>query len=398
MIRALALGLVACQPAPDSGAPAAASTQEISPTLSAFESVPVFTGGDGVYHTYRIPSVIETEAGTLLAFAEGRVGSAADRRENDLVLRRSTDNGVTWDAMQVIQEQGVHSLNDPTAVQVESGPHAGRVYLMYRRVACRQSGIGSDCEPIGDLPYTLLVTWSDDEGETWSAPRDLADVIHHERDAVGPGNAIQTRHPPASGRLVFPVWGQGLNYAVFSDDGGDTWVAGEPSSIDATDTTGNEAQIVELSDGRLMMSARHRSDDGEFAEGYRKVAFSEDAGETWTDLADDPLLPDQQVMASILRFSNAEEHDRERLLFSNPTVVFRSEGTVRMSNDDAESWPVERVVEPGTFQYSAMVRLDCRHVGMLYEVGLVTEEIRFGRFSIDWLTEGADTPRCGGPE
>jgi len=362
--------------------------------LDTVESYSVFRGGEDGYHTYRIPSVIETRGGTLLAFAEGRVGAAADRRENDIVLRRSDDNGVTWGALQVIAEEGVHSLNDPTPIEVTQGVHAGRVYLLMRRVACRQEVIGGACTPIGDQPYAPLLIFSDDEGLTWSPPRDLTEVVHDPSDAVGPGIGIEMQGDRFRGRLVFPMWGRGLNYALYSDDGGETWVAGEPSSTDGTDTTANETQLAELSDGRLWLNARHSSNAGEFAVGLRKVAFSDDGGDTWTDLADDPLLPDLQVMASVLTFSRAEDEGSERLLFSSPVEVFRSTGTVRLSYDDGESWPVSKVLIEGYFQYNSLVRLDCGHVGSLYERGLITEEIRFARFSMDWLTEGEDPGAC----
>ena len=381
-------------PAKHTGADAAQGWQEIVPTLTEVETVSVFVAGDGSYHTYRIPAVLETRDGTLLAFAEGRVGAAADRRENDIVLRRSTDNGASWGPLQVVLEQGVHSLNDPTPLEVIQGPHAGRVYLLLRRVSCRQEVIGGSCEPIGDLPYAPLLTWSDDQGQTWSDPRDLTEVAHQASDAMGPGIGIQLIHPPYAGRLVFPMWGRDLNYALFSDDGGESWEAGEPAAVDAAGIPGNEAQIAELSDGRLWMNARHTSSEGELAVGLRKVATSADGGQSWSDFVDDPQLPDLQVMASPLTFSTERDDDRQRLLFSMPVDVFRSNGTVRLSYDDAGSWPVEKRIIEGYFQYNSLVRLDCHHVGSLYERGLVTEEILFARFSLDWLTDGQDTPSC----
>lgn len=367
---------------------------EIVPTLAEVETASVFLGGDGQYHTYRIPAVLETRAGTLLAFAEGRVGDAADRRENDIVLRRSMDNGATWGPLQVVLDEGVHSLNDPTPLEVTQGPHAGRIYMLLRRVSCRQDNIGGDCYPVGDLPYAPLLTWSDDQGETWAEPRDLTGITHQHSDAMGPGIGIELIHAPYEGRLVFPMWGSDINYALFSDDGGDTWEAGEPAELDAAGISGTESQIAELSDGRLWMNARHKSAEGEFAVGLRKVATSADGGQTWSPFVDDPQLPDLQVMAATLTFSTGLDADRHRLLFAKPVDVFRSNGTVRVSYDDAASWPVEKQIVEGFFQYNSLVRLDCHHVGSLYERGLVTEEILFARFSLDWLTEGQDLPSC----
>ena len=392
----LAVVLVACgEVAPDvQDTQAPEVWQEIVPILDEVETVSVFQAGDGAFHTYRIPSVLETRDGTLLAFAEGRVGGAADRRENDIVLRRSTDNGLTWGPLQIVSEAGVHSLNDPTPLEVTQGPHVGRVYLLMRRVSCRQETIGGACEPVGDLPYAPLLTWTDDEGETWSKPRDLTGITRRESDAMGPGIGVELVHAPYAGRLVFPMWGSDLNYALYSDDGGDTWVAGEPAAVVDGGIPGTESQIAELSDGRLWMNARHIGPGGEFDVGLRKTAFSDDGGETWSEFVDDPLLPDIQVMGAALTFSSGLDGDRHRLLFAKPVDVFRSNGTVRISYDDAASWPVETRIVEGYFQYNGLVRLDCHHLGSLYERGVITEEILFARFSLDWLTDGDDVPVC----
>src|SRR5690606_26844903 len=74
----------------------------------------VFHAGREGYHTYRIPSLVTTRSGSLLAFAEGRA-SRHDHASNDLVLKKSTDGGMTWSAVRTLVEDGDHCMSNPTA-------------------------------------------------------------------------------------------------------------------------------------------------------------------------------------------------------------------------------------------------------------------------------------------
>jgi hypothetical protein len=52
---------------------------------------------------YRIPSLVTAKDGTLLAFCNGRVGNAKDGCPyQTIVLRRSNDNGKTWEPLQTL--------------------------------------------------------------------------------------------------------------------------------------------------------------------------------------------------------------------------------------------------------------------------------------------------------
>ena len=100
-------------------------------------SVP-FRAGAGGYASHRIPAVVVTRAGTLLAFAEGRVGSSADHGDIDLVLKRSADGGRTWGEPQVVARNGNGTAGNPAPVVLEDGPHAGRVVLVHVRSAANR--------------------------------------------------------------------------------------------------------------------------------------------------------------------------------------------------------------------------------------------------------------------
>lgn len=268
---------------------------------------------------------------------------------------------------------------------------------MYEQIPCRSID-HRNCEPLEGVPHVSYLMHSDDEGETWSAPRDVngsVTLTGADTAGVGPGIAIQKDFAPHAGRIAFPFRGLGLNYAGVSDDGGETWTVGEPADDSQVDGGGNEVQFAELSDGTILLNARSTVDTG-----FRKVSRSADGGETWAPLEDDDELVDPQVMASILRFSDAITEDRERLLFTNPShPEVRVNGTVRLSYDGGETWPVARLVPAETFvfAYSVLGRLDCRNAALLFEEGVNTQRIVFARFSIHWLTEGIDEPDCAGP-
>lgn len=356
--------------------------------LDDLEFYTVFEGGDGLYHTYRIPSIVRTTSGVLLAFAEGRVDEWYDKSQNDIVLRRSFDDGVTWEPVVLLHDVGEVSLNDPTAVQITSGEHAGRLLLMFESIPCINTS-PEECVDIEGGEAINFLMFSDDDGETWSEPADISAVAGG--GGVGPGLANQKTLAPAAGRILFPFRGEGsTNFALYSDDGGESWLRGGEPDTSGTVGAGNEVQLVELSDGRLQLNARNTDDTG-----FRKVSWSDDGGEAWSAMEDDDELVDSQVMASIIRFSTTADGDRDRLLFSNPAHPdVRLQGTVRMSYDDGETWPVSREVFELVFGYSVLVKLDCRNVGLLFEEGINTQSIQFARFPLAWLTEGDDVPAC----
>ena len=160
-------------------------------------------------------------------------------------------------------------------------------------------------------------------------------------------------------------------------------------------TACNESQVAELSDGRLVMNMRSQSATNEERTGYRFVSFSEDAGATWTPPVSDGHLGDPRVQASLLRYSGFDEEPL--LLFSNPSPPIAKERgprirmTVRASRDDGRTWPAERLVHEGPSAYSCLARLPDDSVGLLYEAGDgdTYDEIRFARFTLDWLESQA---------
>ena len=354
----------------------------------------VFTKGDGGFAQIRIPSIIVTKRGTLLAFAEGRSNASSDQANNKIILKRSSDSGRTWGTLQVVAKSGEDSLNNPCAVVERT---SGRIFLVYQRLP---AGIkeASSMIPTGyegpNLCSCFLVSSSDD-GFTWSPPQDITRSAKHPSSATticsGPGIGIQLIRGTYAGRLILPFnegpfykWN---NYSVFSDDRGKTWRCGEnaPGAF-VKDQKGqlrsqvNEVQMVELSDGSIMLNSR------QFAgEKRRKSAMSKDGGVTWSEIKDVPEIQDPSCMASIFRASFGPGR-RNVLLFSGPDALKRSNGTIRVSFDDGKSWTQKKVLVPGDFAYSVLARLNDGNIGCLFETDEY-QRISFASFALKWIIE-----------
>jgi sialidase-1 len=377
--------------------------------LSVFVPLPAFGAGPGVvdvfvpkadgFKSIRIPSVVVTNKGTALAFAEGRAADA-DQAKNKIVLKRSTDGGKTWGKVAVVAEDGDKAMNNPCAVVERAG---GQVLLMYQSypagVGERSGKIQSGYE--GDLVVRNWLVTSDDDGATWSKPRDVTRETKREKTvttvAGGPGLGIQLRNGKHAGRILIPFnegpFGLWNVYAVTSDDRGKTWTMGEvapggliDSGKDKKTSTVNEAQLVELSDGSIRFNVRRWA-----GKAVRKTCVSADGGATWSKVADVPELVDPGCMASVFRYTDPSDGGKSRILFSGPQSTRRENGTVFLSYDEGKTWPVKRVLCGDSFAYSCLTTLPDGTVGCLYEAEGASR-IVFARFTLDWLTGGKDAP------
>lgn len=352
----------------------------------------VFTSGHDGYKSVRIPAVLVTRSNTVLAFAEGRA-MPRDQAENDIILKRSKDGGKTWSALQIVAEDGAHSLNNPAPVQEQS---SGRIFLMYQRIpshmheASKVTQTGYE----GTNVYRNFVVWSDDEGATWSKPLEITSTTKRPKRATtiasGPGAGIQLTRGVHRGRLLVPFnegpYHQWNNYAVFSDDRGATWKYGEnvPGAFVPDARLGqrsqiNEVQFVEMSDGSVRLNSR------QFAgEKVRKTSVSRDGGVTWSTVENVKELRDPSCNASVFRYSFDDVKGKGRIIFSGPDSTKRDNGTVWLSHDDGATWPVKRVLWPQSFAYSSLTKLGDGLVGCLFETDNYGR-ILFARFEIGWL-------------
>jgi sialidase-1 len=358
----------------------------------------VFKAGEGGFKSIRIPSLVVSQAGTVLALVEGR-HAQADQANNKLVLKRSSDGGRTWGMLQLVAEDGANCLNNPCTVVDRS---TGRIIVMCQSYPMRFNERDVRIQPGFDGPAVVrnYLICSDDDGQTWSRPEDVTRTTKHGPPvtivASGPGIGIQLRRGPHAGRLLVPFnegpFGQWNVLSVFSDDHARTLKLGEaaPGCRVANPKGGeislvNEVQMVELADGSVLLNGRKWG-----GRPVRKTALSRDGGVTWTKIEEATDLRDPGCMASIFRYTFADEGGRSRILYSGPDSDGRDHGTVHLSYDEGKSWPVKRVLFAGSFAYSVLTALPGGDIGCLFETD-DTGRMVFARFPLAWLTEGKDT-------
>ncbi len=352
----------------------------------------VFLAGKEGFPSIRIPSIAVTKKGTVLAIAEGRMAHA-DQARNKLILKRSTDGGRTWDALQIIAEDGLRCLNNPcTVVERESG----RILIMFQSYPAGVKEGSGKIQPglNGEWIVRNYLIYSEDDGLSWSRPRDLTPTTKRPEGvttmASGPGIGIQMRHGPHQGRLVIPFnegpYGVWNIYTVYSDDRGETWRYGNVApDVLVSDGKGgsvsrvNEVQVVELIDGSLRMNARRWA-----GRPLRKTCVSRDGGNTWSRVEDVPEQVDPGCMASILRYGDPLDGQKSRLLFIGPQGTDRNTGTLFLSEDEGSTWPIRRVLWPGSFAYSVLTVLNDGTIGCLFETDRADRMV-FARIPPAWL-------------
>lgn len=341
------------------------------------EHVKVFAHGESGYKIFRIPTIETAPDGSLIAFAEARKNGPGDPgwegQDIDLACKRSTDNGKTWSPLKIIEDPGEFwsAANASTAVDRDTG----RVWVLYLR--CKPNCSSRKSRP-GTDDMETFARYSDDNGVTWSDPIDLTRIARDFDDpewkcsVVGPGGGIQTR----TGRLLFPFWKSpyGL-FAVYSDDHGQTWRRGQL----VPEGRGNEDQLVELSDGRILLDARQRGGP------HRWLATSSDGGETWSKPR--PGVTVTPVCCAIERYTlKSAGDDRDRILWTGPAGPKRSNLVIRVSYDEGQTFTNERPVMDGQASYSVLTVLKDKTVGILWE----HEGILFTRFNREFLEPPAE--------
>lgn len=339
--------------------------------------VPVFISGEEGYKSFRIPAIVQTPKGDLLAFCEGRVNHAGDFGHIELVMKRSKDNGATWSKLQVVARNGKLQVCNPAPVFDLTDPHfpKGRLFLFYNTGDVSEADILAGK---GDKRCWFIT--STDNGYTWSDPVDITSLVKKtdwRYYANTPGHAIQLKAGLYKGRIYVAAnhsFGNpqphGKHYRAhgyYTDDHGKTFQL----SNDIAYPGSNESMAVELTGGKLMMNSRNQQGDIK----ARLVSLSHDGGITWDTPQVDSVLIDPVCQGSILSLS--EKDGQTILAFCNAAdTIARNNLTLRISYDEGKNWHDKFLIyAPKQSQsqktdyaaYSDLVRLDDTRIGILFE-------------------------------
>ncbi len=365
------------------------------------EQTLLFENGTDGYRQYTTPTLVTTTSGAILAICEGRNSDpkvmGGDSGDIDLVLRKSLDNGQTWAPLRVVVRTGPDT--DGNAAPVVDRD-TGTIWLLF----CKNFADGPEDMIIeGKAPRTVWITSSRDDGETWEEPREITDDVKDPSwtwYATGPCHGIQLK----SGRLVVScdhvkgvasgyhdvessvavLGASGYSHVIYSDDHGESWHIGGIAQAGT-----NESVAVETSEGALYLNCRNY-----VGSRRRAYAWSYDGGLTFAETGYDDALPEPICEASAIRFTDAETHDKNRVLFSNPASSSRRERmTVRISYDECRTWSAGKVLHEDHAAYSDLCIAADFTICCLFDRGEGSsyEGLALARFNLEWLTDGADS-------
>lgn len=361
------------------------------------QRISLFEMGEAGSKYYRIPALVKAKDGALVAIADKR-GNALGDLPNiiTIVSKRSTDGGKTWSDMAVVaQGDTVAKCGYGDAVVIADEINGNLI-----AVFSGNNGLWHSNE--SNLSRTYSST-SKDNGKSWEPVTDITDQVY---DGVygsgtryglftGSGSGIQLKQGKHAGRLMLVIaarndatWGGTMsNYAIYSDDGGITWQA----SKNAACTNGDEAKVVELSNGTILMSIRNR------AKGHRLFSTSTDGGETWNEPKLNTTILDPACNGDIIAYTHKGKNLLLHSLPASPTT--RENVTVYVSSDNGATWTPKRRIFNGYSAYSSLQVLDDGTIGIIVEEGkwdgnLPGEDgfnLGYYNFTLDWLMKGDES-------
>lgn len=372
----------------------AAFTQEVQKQV-------LFRAQQDGYELYRIPGIVVTKKGSLLAYAEARKSARGDWGPIDIVLRRSTDRGKTWSPFSVIAQVPGPKAKNPVALAQKLANPSDVTYNNPVAIADQKSGA---VHFLFCLEYMrAFYMRSDDDGQTFSTPVEITKTFDEFRSsyawkvlATGPGHGIQLRN----GRLLVPVWlstGTGghahrpsVTSTIVSDDAGKTWKRGEIAVPDTADFVfPNETTAAQLSDGRVMLNVRTETKSHR-----RTVVISPDGTSRWSAPRFDQALLEPICFGSLVSLGG------KRLAFANPDNLEKTGApaepgknrdrknlTVQFSADDGVTWARKLVIEAGWSGYSDLAYGKDKTIYLFYEHGaqggnaFQTESLQLAQFS-----------------
>lgn len=322
----------------------------------------IFESGLEAYKSFRIPAIVTTNSGRILAFAEGRVKGKSDTGDIDLVMKSSDDGGKNWSALKVIWDDNENVCGNPAPVVDRT---TGDIYLLLTW------NLGEDHERdiiAGKSKNTrrVFVTSSSSNGDNWTTPKEITSSTKRDNwtwYATGPCHGIQLKQGEYKGRLVIPCdhieakTGKYFSHIIYSDNHGKTWQLGGTTPQNQV----NECTVAELPNGKLLLNMRNY----DRTQKSRKISWSENGGQTWSNIQSDTALIEPICQASLL-FSE----ENETLYFLNPANTDnRTNMTLKSSTNWGKSWKLEKVLYPGASAYSDLTLINKNTLGCLYEGG-----------------------------
>ncbi|MCL5999007.1 MAG: glycoside hydrolase [Chloroflexi bacterium] len=368
------------------------------------EKTLIYTANTDSYHLYRIPGLLVTPRGVVLATAEARRGRGGDWDANDVVMRRSLDGGITWEPSRLVIGQQQYGEGPISNFVMIGDRHDAAVHALYCHNYARVFYMRSDCD-----------------GTSFSASVDITATVEAFRRhypwrviATGPDHGLQLRN----GRLIVPLWmsdGTGTEFGpgklghrpsvvslIYSDDHGQTWRCGDIVVRNEQRRNPSETIAVELADGRVLFNIR-----SEAGEHQRLISISPDGVSNWSTPQFDDALLEPVCMASIIRYNWPGPNRRSRVLFANPDTLERTFANwapscdrkrlaVKLSYDECRTWPVSKILEPGSAGYSDLAVLPDGTILCFYESGTLAgtrdeRGLTLARFDLAWMTDGRDS-------
>ena len=358
------------------------------------ERIPLFEMGEDGSKFYRIPALVKVADGALVAVADKR-GDALGDLPNiiTIVSKRSTDGGKTWSDMSIVAKGDTVAKCGYGDAVVIADEVKGNLVAVFSG----NNGLWHSNESSLIRTYTSIST---DNGKTWGEVKDITDQVYggvygegtRHGLFTGSGSGVQLKHGKHAGRIMLVVaarndasWGGTLsNYAVYSDDGGQSWQV----SKNAACVDGDEAKVVELANGNVLMSIRNR------AKGHRLFSVSTDGGETWSEPKLNETILDPACNGDIVAYTYKGKNLLLHSLPASPTT--REKVTVYVSEDNGETWTPKRCIYTGYSAYSSLQVLDDGTIGIIVEEGkwdgnLPGEDgfnLGYYRFNLPWLMAG----------
>ena len=473
------------------------------------EKEDVFEGGmhnqpnkDGI-KSYRIPALLKTDKGTLIAGADERRLHSSDWGDIGMVVRRSEDKGKTWsDRVTITNLRDNPKASDPSIgspVNIDmvlvQDPETKRIFSIYDmfpegkgifgmadqreeaykqidgktyQILYKEGEDGSytirengtvytpDGKPtdyrvvvdpvkpsysdkgdlyqgdqlLGNIYFTsnktspfrvakdsyLWMSYSDDDGKTWSAPKDITPMVKADWMkflGVGPGVGITLRTGPHKGRIVVPVYttnranhlnGSQSSRIIYSDDHGKTWHMGggvndhrtlydgtvvDSSTMSNYYAQNTESSVVQLNNGDLKLFMRGLTED-------LQVATSHDGGLTWDNNVDRYDVPDVYVQMAA---THTVQNGKEYILLANANGPGRKNGYIRVARveeDGQLTWLHHHLIQEGEYAYNSLQQIGPDEYGLLYEhhaPGGVPYTLSFKKFNWDFLTKERISPK-----